>query len=423
MKLFQEFGESIEKLWRDQNYNEEIFPALAKKALEEAKLPEKVSAWEILEWTLNQTHLPEQRDLHASFGDPPITLYNAPRFYIDVYFWLEGTTATHQHAFCGAFQVLHGSSIHSWYEFQRSEKINAFTEIGEMSLKLCEILEVGDIQEIFAGREYIHSLFHLDQPSVTIVVRTLKSPLFLPQYSYHKPCLAVDPFFEEGNTVKKIQALSAFIRSKHPETEHFIHQILENSDFQTSFQILSAVRSYLQNSQMNEIFNMALDNDKFVQALEIVGQKHPKYADVLPRVFAHYHKLDQIVRLRNYITDADHRFFLALLLNVEGKTRIFELIKSKYPDSEPLDKVLDWIFDLANTKVYGMNVPNALGVEGFDDFDLMVLEEMLKEKTEAETIALLKLEMPNEDPDELSENISKRIEKIRNAFIFEPLLK
>ena len=34
MKLFQEFGESVEKLWRDKNYDEEIFPSIAKKALE-----------------------------------------------------------------------------------------------------------------------------------------------------------------------------------------------------------------------------------------------------------------------------------------------------------------------------------------------------------------------------------------------------
>ena len=246
MKLFQKLGESIEELWRDANYDEEVFAVIAKKALEESNLPQKVSAWEIIDWTLSQTNLPEQRDLHGNFGEPPITLYNAPRFHIDVYFWLEGTTAIHQHAFCGAFQVLHGSSIHSWYEFERSDKINIFTEVGEMSLKVCEILEVGDVQEILAGRQYIHSLFHLEQPSVTIVVRTHKSPLYLPQYTYHKPSLAVDPFFEEANTTKKIQAITALIRSNHPETDEYIAKLLEKSDFQTSFKILLTVRSYIQ---------------------------------------------------------------------------------------------------------------------------------------------------------------------------------
>ena len=134
MKLFQKLGEEIEEIWRDKNYAEDEFPHIAEQALKKANLPEKVSAWEVVEWTLQQTNLPDQRDIHGNFGDPPITLYNSPRFHADVYFWLEGTTAIHQHAFCGAFQVLHGSSIHSWYEFDLQESVNTFTEIGEMSL-------------------------------------------------------------------------------------------------------------------------------------------------------------------------------------------------------------------------------------------------------------------------------------------------
>ncbi len=145
MELFDELGANIETFWRDKNYTEKIFPALTAHALKEANLPEKMNAWEVIEWTLGETVLPEQRDLRGSFGDPPITVFNSPRFHIDIYFWLQGTTAIHQHAFCGAFQVLHGSSIHSWYDFERREAVNEYPEIGDMKLKVCELLEVGDV--------------------------------------------------------------------------------------------------------------------------------------------------------------------------------------------------------------------------------------------------------------------------------------
>ncbi len=423
MKLFRELGSAVEKIWRDANYDEEVFPSIAKKALQEANLFEKVSAWEVIEWTLNQTNLPEQKDLPGSFGDPPITLYNAPRFHVDVYFWLEGTTSIHQHGFCGAFQVMHGSSIHSWYEFEPREAINTFTEVGKLSLKVCEILEIGDVQEIFAGRKYIHSLFHLEQPSATIVVRTHKSPMHLPQYSYHKPSLAVDSFFEEANTIKKLQAITALIRSKHPDTQRHITELLERSDFQTSFKILTTVRSYLQNDQMQQMFDLAAPKEQFGEYLKIVGEKHEKFAHVLPKVFAHYDKLDQILRQRSYVTDPELRFFLALLLNIEGRERIFELITSKYPDEKPLEKVLDWTQKLANTRVLGMNIPNALGVAKFDDFDLMVLEHLLEDRSDIETIDAIKAEMPDEDSGNLTENIGQRLQKIRGAVIFEPLLR
>src|SRR5205085_4227910 len=124
-------GVEIEDLWLATNYNETDFPAIASAALKRADLPSKLSAWDVVEWSLKEYELPRQRDLNARFADPPITVFSGLRFQIDVYFWFEGTTATHEHSFCGAFQVLLGSSIHSWYEFETREVINAFCELGD----------------------------------------------------------------------------------------------------------------------------------------------------------------------------------------------------------------------------------------------------------------------------------------------------
>ena len=127
IEKFNKLGAKIETLWRDKNYAEDEFPAIAAKYLTESAISGDISAWDVIDWGLNEPQLPEQKDLHANFADPPITVFNAPRFHIDVYYWLEGTTAIHQHSFCGAFQVLHGSSIHSWYDFEPTLSINSFT--------------------------------------------------------------------------------------------------------------------------------------------------------------------------------------------------------------------------------------------------------------------------------------------------------
>lgn len=422
MKQFQELGEKVEQIWCDKNYSEDEFPQIAADALNEAKLPEKISAWEILEWSLRQTQLPEQKDLRASFGDPPITLYNSPRFYIDVYFWFEGTTAIHQHSFCGAFQVLHGSSIHSWYEFDIQEKINAFTEIGEINLKLCELLEVGDVQKIEAGRRYIHGLFHLDQPSATIVIRTHKSPLHLPQFSYHKPFLAIDPFYEEANTIKKNQCLSAFFRSNHPETDKIAGESLKKSDFQTTFSILSTIRYYLQQNHLNQIFNLDAPKDRFESFMEIVREKHGERAGIFPKIFAHQDKVNEIVKRRGFISEPEHRFFLALLMNIEGKEQILNLIKERFPDAEPIEKVLDWTFDLAQTRVLGLNIPNALGIADFGDLGLFILECFLKGMSEEEMKNAFGAEYPNQNIEDMAQSLDQKAENIRRSVIFQPLL-
>ena len=421
MELFQTLGAEVERLWRDKDYDETVFPALAAEALESANLPQKVSAWEVIEWTLKETNLPEQRDLRGSFADPPITLYNSPRFHVDVYFWLQGTTSLHQHSFCGAFQVMHGSSIHSHYNFEPRERINMFTEIGDISLKNVELLRVGNVRKIHAGREYIHGLFHLDQPSATIVVRTYRSPLHLPQFEYYKPYLAIDPFFDEPNTTKKLQCIAALIRTKHPDANNLVSKLLEESDFQTTFKILSSVKNLLQKNQIDEIFNLNASQNQFEAFLEVVEKRHGERAKVLREVFAHQEKIGEIINRRSYVTEPEHRFFLALLMNVEGKNRIFSLIKERFPDTEPIDRILDWTYDLAQMRVMGLKIPNALGIEDFGDFDLFVFECLLKGLSEAETRETLQKEYPA-DTEYLSQSLNEKIERIRQSVVFQPLL-
>jgi hypothetical protein len=89
-----------------------VFPEIAANALLAADLPAKIDTWDPIRWVHVTTDFTRQMDPQASFGDPPITLFVGPRFYIDVYYWLDSTTAIHEHGFSGAFQVLHGASVH-----------------------------------------------------------------------------------------------------------------------------------------------------------------------------------------------------------------------------------------------------------------------------------------------------------------------
>jgi len=419
MELFQKLGLEIEEAWRRQDYSEEIFPKLATDALCRADLPSKLSAWEVIEWTLAQSELPPQKDPGGNFGDPPITVFVAPRFYIDVYFWLNGTTAIHQHGFCGAFQVMLGSSIHSWYEFERSESVNSFLETGELSLKVCELLKLGDVKPILAGRQYIHSLFHLDQPSATIVVRTEKSPLFLPQFSYHKPHIALDPFFEHETTTKKLQSVGPLFQTDHPDADRLVSKLLEEADFHTSFTILSSVHNHLSGSFLGQLFNLDGPAARFRAFLDITARRHGVKGARLHEVFAHRDRVNEIVRRRGYVTAPEHRFFFALLLNVDGRDRIFSLIKTRFPDVDPLDKVLDWVHDLAKTRVVGVNTPNALGIENFDDVDLSILEGVLRAIPDAR----MRETIESEYGEKLKAGVfDQKLERIRGSIVFAPLI-
>jgi hypothetical protein len=422
MEEFQKLGNKLENEWRAADYDESVFPSLAADGLRAACLPEKYTAWQVLEWTLGEIELPKQRDVAGRFGDPPITIYSGPRFHIDAYFWFHGTTSTHQHAFCGAFQVMHGSSIHSWWEFDLKDKVNTFCEIGDMHLRSCDLLNVGDVQQILAGRQYIHSLFHLDHPSVSIVIRTDKSPLFLPQFDYNKPGLAVDPFFEQEATTKKLQTIIALIRAKRPDADELIKKLIENSDFHTAYLTLSVVRDQLASDGLEQMFGTGGSDSRFDAMLSAVEERHAERGDILRRVFAHRERRDYLIRRRGFVEEPEHRFFFALLLNVDSRERILSLIRDRFPDADPIEKILDWTYDLSQLRITGAQNQNALGIFPFDEFDLTLVEYLLHGKTDGEIADLIRQTFTPEKAEQVLPTLSERTAVIRNSIVFGPLV-
>ncbi len=415
IELFNQLGDEIERRWLAANYSELELPSIAKTALEEFDLPSKTTPWEAVEWALSVREMPPQRDLAARFAQPPVTLYNAPRFHVDIYFWFTSTTALHQHAFCGAFQVLEGSSLHSWYEFEREESVNMFTETGRLDLKVCQILEKGATQEIWPGRQYIHSLFHLDEPSATIVVRTHRSPLAQPQFSYYKPGLALDPFFDDDTAAKKRQLVMAILQARRPDADDLIEKLLTESDFQTSFVLMTHLRGALRNDQIEEAFGVGAGNERFERFLRIIENRHGRTAEILRPVFEYMEIQTQLVDKRKFVSQPEQRFLFALLLNIDDREHILDLVRQRYPDEDAVEKVLDLIFDLSQSRIFGQDT----SVLGFDvgAAELFALEGLLRGKQDDEISAEFAAESAAADPQVLQ----KALATLRSAVTLRPL--
>src|SRR6266496_2769188 len=283
MRPFVELGALVEERWRERNYNEDLFPDIAAQALLESNLTEQVDPWEIIRWVHTTPELPQQQDPKAKFGNPPITLFNGARFYIDVYYWLDGTTSIHQHSFSGAFQVLLGSSIHSRYSFREDKIINEHFSAGELSLEEVELLKLKEVRLIRAGRNFIHSLFHLDRPSATITIRTEHTPSAALQYDYRKPHFALEPFFRNPVLIKKLQTVGLLLGMKHKNADSMIADLVRSSDFHTAYFVLAETFQQLQNNEMDALFGLSTGKDRFKAILEKCRKTHGELADmVLP---------------------------------------------------------------------------------------------------------------------------------------------
>ena len=59
MQPFTDLGVLVEGRWRDENYDEDLFPDIAAGALREADLTARIDPWEIIRWvhTLSLIHI------------------------------------------------------------------------------------------------------------------------------------------------------------------------------------------------------------------------------------------------------------------------------------------------------------------------------------------------------------------------------
>lgn len=422
MEDFEKLGAVVETRWKAENYNEELFPEIAAQALNEADLPARVDPWEIIRWVHTTVSLPEQRDVEGRFGNPPITVFSGPRFYINVYYWLDGTTSIHQHSFTGAFQVLLGSSIHCRYSFREDKIINEHFSAGELTLEEVQLLKLKDVRMIRSGRNFIHSLFHLDRPSATITIRTDHTPSAALQYDYRKPHFALDPFFRNPVLIKKLQTAGLLLGMKHKNADTMIADLVCSSDFHTAYFVLAETFQQLQDNEMDALFGLSIGKDRFKAILERCRKTHGGLADMVLPVLEEQARQMSIIQRRGTITSDAHRFFLALLLNVSSREKILQLVKQRYPDQDPVETILDWVEELARTRVLGSKETNALGMPEFDDSYVFVLECLLLGLSEEQINQRATEQYPAENAVELIAIVPAITESLRSSTLFKSLL-
>lgn len=192
-------------------------------------------------------------------------------------------------------------------------------------------------------------------------------------------------------------------------------ELLESADLQTSFVILSRLRHLVGANHLEQLFKIEGSVSRFQQFLDMVERRHGENGAIFKPIFDRMAAIDEIVNRRSFVTDPEHRFFMALLMNVDDRSRIFDLIKQRFPGAEPVEKILDWVFDLADTRVVGVETSNALGIPNFGDAEMFVLENMLYGKADGEILSAFSAENGGADA-------SEAIAKIRKAAIFRPLV-
>ena len=354
----ERLGGSVEEKWRAANYDKAQFSRIATEALAGARLPDKVRPDDLVAWALRSPSLPQQRDMASKFGQPPLTLFRAPRFYIDALHWLDGSTTVHQHGFSGAFQVLAGASIETRYSFERARSFDGHFVMGDLNVVGTFLHAVGDVTPIEAGpRGLTHALFHLDRPSISIVVRTFHDHEAGPQFNYYKPGIGVDPFFVEETRDRAMQVVNFLCSIDHPELEGIVGDYIARADVHTAYRALEVCLNLSDRSLFERLVGRVREGS-LIDAFRVSFEERRRLAFLHSR--------------RALVKDPELRFFLGVLLIAPGRKEALALVRRRTPDSEPALQTARWLRALSkvNVKLQAAGLPwqpNLLGLPEFDD--------------------------------------------------------
>jgi hypothetical protein len=328
---FTELGKTVYARWKAVDFSLEAFPAIAAKALGEKPPVRHADLGKLIVDFLLNDEQPYQSS--SGFGQPELILHDNPRFYIQALFWMDGTTDIHQHGFSGAFHVMAGSSLHARYDFLKPRAVTARFRTGGLKLRETALLPTGTTVPIASGSGCIHSLFHLETPSVTIVVRTHSDPGTDPQFTYLPPHVALDPIQDDTLTLRRKQLLDVLEQTGDPSYPELVLRLIGELDLERGFFILQNGIGHLRSLGVWETVWKA-----FVK-------KHGAKARPLLPVLEEIVRRDAIVAMRATVIDPDLRFFLALLLNIPDRKQILEMI-SKRHKGEPLNVIQEWALEL-----------------------------------------------------------------------------
>lgn len=307
----------VEDAWARADHDEKRFPEIAAQALNRPldldfpTLARRICAGAVL---------PEQRRMDQAFGQPGITLYRGERFMVEALCWHSGSPAIHQHAFSGAFRVVTGRSVHSRYTFVEHERLDPRILLGTLRLERVELLDHTMVVEIPRGPGLIHSAFHLDNPSMTVVVRTYGTNE--PEYSYFPPGVAFDPSARSTTLHKKLQLLDTLSLSSPELYTECVHAALATSDLYDGTAIVMRAGGH------------RLDWSMFARLLDRLRDQHGARIEPLVPALLEERRRSIVIGLRSQITDRDIRFFLATLLSFSRRGELLDAMVQHHGSME-----------------------------------------------------------------------------------------
>lgn len=225
------WARSLDAKWNDARSAGVNFSDFATQMLSGHEFHKNFSLKNVVKEILEEKNYPDQVHPQSAFGEPPITLYFSQdkSFYLDMYVWSSAHTSIHQHFFEGAFTVLEGISIETDYEFLSKQNFGP-SKLGKLHKKAIRKLVPGDLRTIHYQEKMVHRVLHLSEPTVSLVLRTLRPDKTDIQYNYDFETLASDGH-PPGNVIGKLRVLEWYLKQGQVPGFQMVQDLLPYANF------------------------------------------------------------------------------------------------------------------------------------------------------------------------------------------------
>lgn len=337
---FDELGALVSDNWSRLGRHSANLAEAANDALAQMPPGHDVGAGPVLEHAATCAELPElQSSLSDVFGQPPLVLHEGDGFHIQALTWIDGTTDIHQHGFDGAFAVAEGVSLHVPYSFQPTSTLaDGHLVTGELAMDAAEVLRPGDVRPIESGFAFVHALFHLERPTLTVVVRNVSSGRPYPQYSYLRPGLGFDRLWSERRSGKRLQALAALHRLDPEAARGVLADLVGTGPPWLAY---LALRDAVRRGGMTEHTR---------RACELLESRLPELGPYLQSSFELEAQQSNVMSRRVMLSERHHRTFLALVANLPDRSVLQSVMAELYPESPPERLLLEWVSELSEPR-------------------------------------------------------------------------
>lgn len=395
-----ELGSTIERRWKSKDYTPQIFPKLASDCLKEHLANETINFDRLFSELKTIKSLPKQFDLPGKFGNPPLTLFRDKQnqFIIDLLFWLKPEIAIHDHRFSGAFAVVKGNSLHCQYFFKSKEQPSKKLHIGDLKLGPVKYLKTGEVMAVPAGRSFIHCVWHLNFPTVSLIARTITDERIDFQYEYYSPHIAHSSKDPSELVVRKLQ-LEKYLREiKYNLTEDFVSDSILKGDPSVAFTFL---RNFYFNTHNQDLLN------KYIKKLL---QQHGSWVKMMEEALL---KQDVAHRIKwEIVRNPSHRLLLSLLVTFKERKPIANFIKETYPQKSFEEVVPEWLEDISKQGAFLFKIPK----ESYP-----IIKTMLKGLSPEETKRKLEESLSKEFLKENKIEIQKLCKQLKEFDLLKPL--